>query len=267
MAARTSHERQSGPASVVKLRSGPWSWLVENWPRSAFWRLLVFIPGAVLLVVPLVANEDAPKVRLLSAGLGLAALILPAWMSIYVTISDKRRVALSARDEVLEPLTLERPDGASPSSLLWARWSTSKFYGRRDAKRALDAWLKSSRPLLIIEGGAQVGKKRLALDWSATVGGAWITGWLAAGHGAGAVERIASAAQDTIVVVDGHASQLSEFVTALGQHTGHPDQSARARSACHRHPRRGALRHDGHHCCGANPPRCPRRAGGSIALV
>ena len=173
-------------------------------------------PGVVLLLVPVLFNRNAPEIKFLSATLGVLALLLPAWMTLYVARRDKRKAALDARDEIMEPLKLV-PENPSPSAWLRPRWSTSKFYGRQGAQRDLDEWLQSpGHPVLVIEGGVQAGKKRLAIEWCMKLGPPWVSGWLSPEYAGDAVKRIVAAKHDTVLVMDGYAPQLGSLLSSLG---------------------------------------------------
>lgn len=202
---------------------GLWVALVEHWPRSPFWRVLVCVPGVVLLLLPLLLAKDAAEFKLLSITLGIIALILPAWIGVYVPQRDKRMAAIRARDALLEPLRLVRPVGTAPTAWMWARWSTSRFYGRHSAMKTLSAWLQSPSPaVMVMEGGPQQGKKRLAVEWGVTLGAEWVRGWLRPDPGQNVIDRIIAAGEDTLLVIDGVTHEVPSILSALSQHSGSP---------------------------------------------
>ncbi|WP_139204955.1 hypothetical protein [Arthrobacter sp. OV608] len=113
-------------------------------------------------------------------------------MAIYVPLKDKLKSLLEARDEVLEPLKLDPPDATASLKWLLPRWSQSMVYGRQTVDPKLDAWLDSSKPIMIISGGPLVGKKRMAIEWADSLSPEWETGWLRPNKESGAVKRIAA---------------------------------------------------------------------------
>ncbi|MDP9998297.1 hypothetical protein [Pseudarthrobacter sulfonivorans] len=162
-------------------------------------------------------KSSAPALWLTFA-LGALALIAPAWMNIYVAQKDKRKSILQARDEVLEPLKLDPLDTAVSLRWLLPRWSQSNVHGRHFVDKKLDAWLKSSTPVMIIDGGPLVGKTRMALEWADSLAAEWETGWLRPDKAAEAINRIAAYGKNTVVIVDGVPPHFGDLVLALSQH-------------------------------------------------
>jgi hypothetical protein len=107
-------------------------------------------------------DKASPEAVRLGSGLGILALLLPAWMAIYVPLKDKRKSLLEARNEVLEPLKRDPLDAAPPLTWLLPRWSRSMVYGRQSVDKKLDSWLDTSKAIMIIDGGPLVGKTRMA---------------------------------------------------------------------------------------------------------
>ncbi|SEQ78981.1 hypothetical protein SAMN05444745_11110 [Arthrobacter sp. OV608] len=137
-------------------------------------------------------DKTSPEAIWLTLAFGILASLLPAWMAIYVPLKDKLKSLLEARDEVLEPLKLDPPDATASLKWLLPRWSQSMVYGRQTVDPKLDAWLDSSKPIMIISGGPLVGKKRMAIEWADSLSPEWETGWLRPNKESGAVKRIAA---------------------------------------------------------------------------
>ena len=195
---------------------------MQKWRGSPFLRLVVYVPGAMVLLIPVFMNKASPEAIRLAVGFGIPALVLPAWMAIYVTLKDKRKSLLAARDEVLEPLRLDTVDSGASLKCLLPRWSRSRVYGRQNTEKKLDAWLDSSKPVMIIDGGPLVGKTRMAMDWADSLGPGWETGWLSHVNDAEALKRIAAYGRNTVIVVDDVPLHLAELVNDVVRHKPPP---------------------------------------------
>ncbi|WP_314216109.1 tetratricopeptide repeat protein [Pseudarthrobacter equi] len=199
-----------------------WAVLLQKWPRSPFWRLLVFVPGIIVLLIGASMDKTSAQALWLTFAFGVLALILPAWMNVYVSLQDKRKSILQSRDEVLEPLRLDALDTSVSLKWLLPRWSQANVYGHQFVDKKLDAWLKSAKPLMIIDGGPLVGKTRMALEWADSLAPEWETGWLRPDKAAEAIKRIAAYGKNTVVLVDGVPPHFGELVLALSQHKSAP---------------------------------------------
>ncbi|BCW86605.1 hypothetical protein NicSoilE8_42780 (plasmid) [Arthrobacter sp. NicSoilE8] len=204
-------------------RNNLWSLLLQRWPRSPLWRMAVLVPGVALLLVPVFMDKSSAPAVTLTAGLGIVALILPFWMNIHIGARDKRRSVLESRNEVLEPLRLDHPEASVALNSLLPRWSLSAFYGRNDAEKRLSTWLGSvTEPLMVIEGGPLVGKKRLAIEWADSLGPEWEAGWLRHDSNTDVLKRVIARGRNTIIVVDVMSPSLSQLLHDLSQHNNSP---------------------------------------------
>jgi tetratricopeptide (TPR) repeat protein len=207
---------------TMQKRQTWWAVLFQKWPRSPFWRLTTLLPGAVVLWIAAAMDKTSVEAIRLTFAFGLLALVLPAWMAIYVPLRDKHKSLLEARNEVLEPLKLDPPDMTASLKWLLPRWSRSSVHGCRETYKKLDAWLESSTPIMIIKGGPLVGKTRIAIEWADSLGPEWETGWLRHDKAAEALKRIAAYGKNTVMVVDGAPPHVAELVRDLSRHKSPP---------------------------------------------
>lgn len=210
MASGTTQQRQTW-----------WAGLRQKWLRSPFWRLLVCVPGIIVLLISAFMDKASPEAIWLTLAFGILASVLPAWMALHVPLKDKRKSLLKARDEVLDSLRDSR-ETTDPLKWLLPRWSQSRVYGRHNVEKRLDAWLDSSKPVMVIDGGPMVGKTRMAIEWADSLGPDWEAGWLRHDRDAEALKRIAEYGRNTVMVVDGVPPHFAELVHDLGRHTSPP---------------------------------------------
>ncbi|WP_229992860.1 tetratricopeptide repeat protein [Arthrobacter sp. Bi26] len=182
----------------------------------------MLVPGIIGLLIAATMDKTSALALWLTFAFGALALVVPAWMNIYVPLRDKRKSSLEARDDVLEPLKFDPPDMTASLKWLLPRWSRSSVHGSRNTYKKLDAWLHSSTPIMIIDGGPLVGKTRMAIEWADSLGPEWETGWLRNDKTAEALKRIRAYGKNTVIVVDGVPPHFSELVHDLSQHKSLP---------------------------------------------
>jgi tetratricopeptide (TPR) repeat protein len=164
----------------------------------------------------------------------VALVVVQAVLSVWQARQDHRD-RRAARDELLGPLRPPAPtppladrQEAGPRQVV--HWLTAPFtptplWGRTEAKDRLVAWCVARDPaagvVRVVTGPAGAGKSRLALAVAESLPPGWAAGW-AQDDGASLVERIASAGDPTLVLVD-DADRLSEVDTLVTRAVRHPD--------------------------------------------
>lgn len=197
-------------------RGGLLDRFLKWWPRSPFWRLAFSVPGVALVLVGFFAVKGPIPVIC-----GILVALAPALMTTMAEFLDKREAKRAARDRVFEPLRLTRLPTANGLSLLFPRFADPLFfYSRHDEWRRLGAWLSSSSPVMILDGGPLTGKSRLAVEWGDSLGTPWFVGWLRPNNGAQALAAISASKQDTVIIVEGPSQDLFYLLSELRDHEG-----------------------------------------------
>ncbi len=88
----------------------------------------------------------------------------------------------------------------------------------QNTEKKLDAWLDSSKPVMIIDGRPLLGKTRMAIEWADSLVPEWEAGWLSHDKDSEALKRIAAYGRNTMTGVDGVPPHLAELVNDLGRH-------------------------------------------------
>ena len=161
-----------------------WTVLLQKWPRSPFWRLMVYVPGAMVLLIPVFMDKASPEAIGLAVGFGIPALVLPAWMAIYVPLKDKRKSLLAARDEVLEPLRLDPPD-----TLRRALLPCYAFLDRFKALRTSSRWREDGCAAGLARCGRRSLRCLVRACWVGVVH-AWARLWSVVAAERAAVDRL-----------------------------------------------------------------------------
>ncbi|MBA2892381.1 tetratricopeptide repeat protein [Nonomuraea soli] len=179
--------------------------------------------GAIPLLVP---GEWALAVRLLlaavAAGLGGAA---GSYFGVSIAALAEARTAREALDRVLEALDSRGEGGQSVFSVLLADSCPTPFWGRRNQRDQLWAWCdRPGEQLLVLAGGAGLGKTRLALHIAEGASEEWTVGRLRPGRAGDLVAAASAAGRNVLALVDDADSRtdLGHLMDDLATHSGKP---------------------------------------------
>ena len=160
-------------------------------------------------------------VRALGAAVGAVAGLAAAILldRLFFQRREARRVALRARDGVLDALRADPPKKGSIFDVLLATSTeAAPFRGRKDDLARLDRWwVDPSQPVVVVTGPAGTGKTRLVTQFALDRPAAWVRGWLNGGRGADAVAACRACGAPALVLVDDadERSDLGAFLASL----------------------------------------------------
>lgn len=181
--------------------------------------LAVLVAAGVAVVTNLVTSEATVSLVVLFVVLVATQVAFAVWQGHHDQVTALAS-ARARRDEVLAPLSLPLPEGASALLPLTATYSPTMTWGRASQKRKLITWCTAedlAAPVMVVSGPAGVGKSRLARAVGEELPAPWIAGrWNGQTSAGELVARIVACPEPVLVIVD-DADTVPE-VAALLEH-------------------------------------------------